>query len=85
MVQHNIHVTSARKDDPLEEPLKFGRPKLQQIFDEAEGVSVRGDNEVRIGVVTCGPSALVTDVWDETSKRTGNKRRFDFHHETFEF
>jgi hypothetical protein len=60
---------------------KHGRPRLDKIFEDAEVAANKGD-EARIAVIACGPEALVTQAWDETSKRTQGKIRFDFHHET---
>eukprot|EP00475_Leptophrys_vorax_P020115 TRINITY_DN27542_c0_g1_i1.p1 TRINITY_DN27542_c0_g1~~TRINITY_DN27542_c0_g1_i1.p1 ORF type:complete len:736 (-),score=147.42 TRINITY_DN27542_c0_g1_i1:3411-5618(-) len=36
-------------------------------------------------VVACGPSELVNETWDETSRRSSQDHLFDFHYETFEF
>jgi hypothetical protein len=36
-------------------------------------------------VFACGPSVMVAQLWDECLTHTWRGRRFDFHHETFEF
>jgi len=79
-----IHVTS--KDEAVFDPrLRPGRPNMTAIFDEIEQEVKYKDDRLRVGVVACGPAAMVNETWDECTNRTKDKHRFDFHHETFEF
>lgn len=39
----------------------------------------------RIGVLSCGPEALVNSVWDCSNKLSTKETAFDFHQETFDF
>eukprot|EP00475_Leptophrys_vorax_P020428 TRINITY_DN2795_c0_g1_i3.p1 TRINITY_DN2795_c0_g1~~TRINITY_DN2795_c0_g1_i3.p1 ORF type:complete len:1418 (-),score=317.02 TRINITY_DN2795_c0_g1_i3:83-4336(-) len=83
-LHNHSHITSARESDPLPALAKPGRPRLEKIFEAAENAAKKGE-EARIAVIACGPESLVNLTWDETSKRTQDRNRFDFHHETFEF
>lgn len=56
------------------------RPNLPEFFSH-----IRSKTSERVGVVTCGPSGLVKQTWDETSKANRLGSSFDFHHETFQF
>ena len=70
----------------LQPNLKFGRPDLSELFTKMKTeVSGKGCNRTRIGVLACGPTALVNDAEKNCSKFSGNGVTFDFHKEVFEF
>eukprot|EP00475_Leptophrys_vorax_P035025 TRINITY_DN5728_c0_g4_i1.p1 TRINITY_DN5728_c0_g4~~TRINITY_DN5728_c0_g4_i1.p1 ORF type:complete len:675 (-),score=152.69 TRINITY_DN5728_c0_g4_i1:32-2011(-) len=79
----HIHVTSPKDPENLPAYLKSGRPDVSAVFDRVEHCGE--DTALRVAVVACGPAVMVNEAWDQCSKRTGRKHRFDFHHETFEF
>jgi predicted ferric reductase len=78
-----VHITRS-ENKGLPEYCKVGRPDLDGIFENVDQ-AVPSDQPFRVAVVACGPEAMVNATWDLTSKRTGSTRRFDFHHETFDF
>jgi hypothetical protein len=80
-----VHLTTRSElNEELPEYCATGRPDLHQLFQNIDQV-VPKDEPFRAAVVACGPEDMVNTVWDQTSMRTGNTRRFDFHHETFSF
>jgi respiratory burst oxidase len=82
-----VHITQPSGDgeDVLPAYVKLGeRPDIPTLFENIDSI-FPADKSLRIAVVACGPEAMVNATWDETFKRTGFSRRFDFHHETFEF
>jgi predicted ferric reductase len=83
-----IHMTKSfpSANEELLPFIKQGRPNLKDVFDRVDQVnSERGYSNPRSAVIACGPEAMVSEAWDETSSRTKGKTRYDFHHETFEF
>eukprot|EP00475_Leptophrys_vorax_P041730 TRINITY_DN78775_c0_g1_i1.p1 TRINITY_DN78775_c0_g1~~TRINITY_DN78775_c0_g1_i1.p1 ORF type:complete len:982 (+),score=244.37 TRINITY_DN78775_c0_g1_i1:113-2947(+) len=68
----------------LPEFVRSGRPNLDEVFSRVDQLAAPAE-QLRVAVVACGPALMVNDAWDQTVKRTGGNRRFDFHHETFEF
>eukprot|EP00475_Leptophrys_vorax_P011954 TRINITY_DN18417_c0_g3_i1.p1 TRINITY_DN18417_c0_g3~~TRINITY_DN18417_c0_g3_i1.p1 ORF type:complete len:799 (-),score=179.20 TRINITY_DN18417_c0_g3_i1:62-2125(-) len=87
MLHSYVHLTQPENEEEaaaLPEYVKRGRPDLGAVFTRVDSV-VPSERPFRVAVVACGPSAMVNSTWDLTSERTGFTRRFDFHHETFEF
>mmetsp|Transcript_13368 Transcript_13368/g.28394 ORF Transcript_13368/g.28394 Transcript_13368/m.28394 type:complete len:515 (-) Transcript_13368:309-1853(-) len=70
--------------DPVLQPyLRFGRPKLEEIFDQMRDMSlVNGDDKV--AVLVCGPAGLMSDVRRLSHTKSGGGVQFDFHGETFD-
>ena len=83
-----VHLTESSSENAEEFPefVKVGsRPDFPTIFGRINQIASQ-EEKLRIAVVACGPSALVNDTWDQASKHSvSQNRRFDFHHETFEF
>ena len=74
-----VHVT--KPDGPLPFPLIEGRPDFKDLL-----FNVTDDHPGKSGLVfTCGPRAMVNQLWDECLQVTIGSQRFDFHHEIFEF
>lgn len=59
----------------------YSRPEFSAIMDECI-VRKPGDSTL---VYACGPTKMVKQLWDESSKRNNKDSRVDFYHETFEF
>ena len=69
----------------LQPNLKFGRPDLSELFTRMKaGASSKGGS-ARVGVLACGPTALVNDAEKLCAKFSCNGITFDFHKEVFEF
>jgi predicted ferric reductase len=82
---HNfVHITSNKGDGNLPAHLKPGRPDLKSVFNQVSS-AMNAKGMARTFVVTCGPAQMVSDTWDLCTKNGMNDKRFDFHHETFEF
>jgi predicted ferric reductase len=76
----SVYCSRAKKGAPA--PLISGRPDFPTVFD---GLSeMHGVDEAAL-VFACGPSVMVAQLWDQCLTLTWGGRRFDFHHETFEF
>ena len=74
-----IYVT--RSKDALDEPFISGRPKIGKLFER-----MISDHPQKAGLVfACGPSPLVSELWDNCIQNTLKGKRIDFHHEVFEF
>eukprot|EP00462_Mataza_sp_D1_P009036 CAMPEP_0175170322 /NCGR_PEP_ID=MMETSP0087-20121206/30143_1 /TAXON_ID=136419 /ORGANISM="Unknown Unknown, Strain D1" /LENGTH=636 /DNA_ID=CAMNT_0016460929 /DNA_START=54 /DNA_END=1966 /DNA_ORIENTATION=+ len=78
-----VYAYVTREKDPtkVQQPLMGGRPDFRRIFSTIQ--SYHQDSPSL--VFSCGPSAMVNEMWDESVSRTTGTSRFDFHHETFEF
>jgi len=74
-----IHISQGKVDDAL---YQVGRPNLKDYF---ERMIEQFPAVSRIAVFACGPDELTNDVWDSCYYFTGKERRFEFHHETFDF
>jgi len=80
-----IHVT---RDDKLDaaafglpaSSVFQGRPDMNHVLE-----SVKSNGVPRHAVYCCGPSQLVSQVWDATNELTDAGVQFAFHHETFKF
>eukprot|EP00794_Sanderia_malayensis_P007486 gene7486-8316_t len=75
---------SANIHPNLQTCLKFGRPKLDQIFAQVNAEAL-ANKENRVAVLSCGPSRLVSDVMKFSNSYSRNGVSFDFHSELFEF
>ena len=64
--------------------LKFGRPKLPQIFEQVVALCT-AESIDRVAVVTCGPPPMTQEVHHLCSKSTSGKLKFDLHVEEFGF
>lgn len=86
-----IYVTRPPKDglDATSPPLLPGRPEFAEIFNDLDKMDnndqLRKINRAGTFVFSCGPGAMVNELWDLSISRTANGLRTDFHHETFEF
>jgi hypothetical protein len=74
-----IYITRAK--EPLDPPLIAGRPQLSKTF---EGLICSHPGKVGL-VFACGPTPLVSELWDNCIERTLMGSKIDFHHEIFEF
>jgi len=74
-----IHISKGEVDN---EYYQQGRPVLKEYF---ERIVNQFPAVSRIAVFACGPEELTNDVWDCCYYYTGKERRFEFHHETFDF
>jgi len=74
-----VHVTRPRAGQPIAAGFTTGRPNWKVIFDNI--AASRPD--VARSVFSCGPTMMIRDVWDETSRRSRKGESFDFHSETF--
>jgi len=74
-----VHVTRSRPGETLGVGFTVGRPNWKTTFDNI--VASRPD--VARSVFSCGPTMMIRDIWDETSKRNIKGESFDFHTETF--
>ena len=88
-----FYLTRARQSEDYEEAnikpelqscLRFGRPKIDKIFDTVHGFA-RSVNESKVAVLTCGPEGLVMDVLKYSCQFSKEGVEFDFHSELFEF
>jgi hypothetical protein len=75
-----IYITRA-KQEQLNKPFIAGRPEFVNVFD----LMLKTHTEKSVFAFACGPSKMVAEIWDESSKRTKSGARVDFYHETFEF
>lgn len=75
-----MYVTRAQECENKEVCIP-GRPDFASIFNT---VSANCPNKA-VQVFACGPAPLVNSCWDNTNKQNLAGKRFDFHHETFEF
>ncbi len=76
-----VYVSRSKEDDTLTFPLICGRPKIQATFDN---VMSNHPNQPAL-VFACGPSPLISELWDNSIRCTMQGRLIDFHHEVFEF
>jgi len=67
--------------DVQEKFFRNGRPDLDALFDEV----VQTFQDKASTIFTCGPRAMVNDVWDHSVNKQRSGHYFHFHHETFEF
>jgi len=74
-----IHISQGKIEEP---GYQIGRPNLNEYFEKIIG---EAPSVTRIAVFTCGPDELTNDVWDACYFYTNKDRRFEFHHETFNF
>eukprot|EP00808_Paulinella_micropora_P029589 g83441.t1 len=75
-----VYATRAKKEEAVP-PIHTGRPNFTCIFDELERKHVK-----QAGLVfACGPEPMVNELWDQSSRRSMEGARLDFHHETFNF
>ena len=75
---------SANIRPELQSCLKFGRPKLNEIFDDVHKFA-RSAGENKVAVLTCGPDRLVKDALKTACQFSREGVYFDFHSELFEF
>lgn len=64
--------------------LKFGRPKLDEIFDTVHNFA-QSNGESKVAVLSCGPDRLVKDALKNSCQFSRDGVHFDFHNEYFEF
>jgi hypothetical protein len=68
--------------------LKFGRPKMQEIFTNVSELC-KAENISRVAVCVCGPTPMVNEVSDLCRLSKMNPKcdtvRFDCHQEVFDF
>lgn len=99
--ENRFYLTKVRSEDhykegnidPASQPwLKFGRPDIPALFDEAreallEDLKKSGESNAkpRVAVCVCGPPGLVSNVQDCCRLSTGTKVVFDCHAEVFDF
>ncbi len=75
----SIYVT--RSKETLQPPFYSGRPNVKNIVTTM--VETHPD---KVGLVfACGPTPLVSELWDSSIRSTMKGRRVDFHHEVFDF
>ena len=74
----------ANIDPGLQSCLKFGRPKLPEIFESTLQLAI-SSKEARVAVLSCGPDRLVSDAMKNSRMFSKNGVTFDFHSELFEF
>ncbi len=84
--KETFETSKANLNLPLSHLWKFGRPNYQHIFSRilhfASNKSYTTISE-RIGLIVCGPSAMVSDVVD-TANRFSASIPIDIHEEVFE-
>ena len=68
----------------LQPHLKFGRPKLPEVFEKMHALA-KSSNESRVAVLSCGPARLVNDAYKLSSQFSKDGVSFEFHSELFEF
>jgi predicted ferric reductase len=80
-----VYITRASDDDPLLAKhatlLRRGRPDFTTMFTEIS----REHQKSAAFVFSCGPSAIINQLWDLSVKRSKSGSLVQFHHETFEF
>jgi len=88
-----FYLTRARQPEDYEKAninpklqpcLRFGRPKIEEIFSTVHGFA-RSVNESKVAVLSCGPGRLVNDALKYSSEFSKEGVQFDFHSELFEF
>jgi NAD(P)H-flavin reductase len=77
-----LSVYCSRAKEGVAPPLIPGRPDFPTMFD---GLTEMHTADQAALVFACGPSVMVAQLWDECLSHTWDGRRYDFHHETFEF
>eukprot|EP00112_Aurelia_sp_Birch-Aquarium-sp1_P026509 Seg943.7 transcript_id=Seg943.7/GoldUCD/mRNA.D3Y31 product="Cytochrome b-245 heavy chain" protein_id=Seg943.7/GoldUCD/D3Y31 len=75
---------SANIQPELQACLRFGRPKLPEIFESVHKFAV-ASKENKVAVLSCGPNRLVGDALKYSSQYSKQGVYFDFHSELFEF
>lgn len=75
---------SANIQPELQSCLRFGRPKLPEIFESVHKFAV-ASKENKVAVLSCGPNRLVGDALKYSSQYSKQGVYFDFHSELFEF
>jgi NAD(P)H-flavin reductase len=74
-----IYVTRSKEE--LTPPFQSGRPKIQKVFD-----TMMDNHPNKPGLVfACGPTPLISELWDNSIQYTMKGRLVDFHHEVFDF
>ena len=88
-----FYLTRARKAEDyasanirpeMQSCLKFGRPKLDEIFSTVSTFA-KSVHESKVAVLTCGPDRLVKDALKYSIEFSKEGVFFDFHSELFEF
>ena len=75
----SVYVT--RSKDSLKAPFIAGRPNIGSIFN-----TMTTNHPGKSGLVfACGPTPLVSELWDKSIQCTLKGIRIDFHHEVFDF
>lgn len=78
-----VYATKAKAEDAevQQKGLIASRPNFSALFEAME----RDFSDKAVLAFTCGPSAMVNEIWDLSIKHSAKGQRFDFQHEIFEF
>jgi len=68
----------------VQEYVRFGRPNFDETFAKMKEMAL-ANGEARVAVLTCGPTAMVSDVCRKCKEYSGNGVTFDAHYEVFDF
>lgn len=80
----SIHVTRDTDDSMvLGQQIEYSKPQFNVLMDEH--VENKPKNAMSMLVYACGPSGLVNQLWDASTKKNSKSLRVDFYHEKFEF
>ena len=77
-----VHCTRIKEGETeARAPIVAGRPNFPSQLDELDELYPTDATLV----YACGPGRMVNTLWDESIRRTSPTKRYDFHHEAFEF
>ena len=60
----------------------YSRPQFDDVMDEC--ISSEPEEKTSTLVYACGPTKMVNQLWDASTKKNTKNSRCDFYHETFE-
>ena len=78
----SIHVTRDTESIPGQQ-IVHSKPDFSAVMNECIG-SEPADSRSML-VYACGPSRMVNQLWDASTRKNSKELRVDFYHETFEF
>ena len=80
----SIHVTrsSGGNSEMKGQQFLYSRPQFDDVMDEC--ITSEPEEKTSTLVYACGPTKMVNQLWDASTKKNTKNSRCDFYHETFE-
>ena len=80
----SIHVTrsSGGNSEIKGQRFLYSRPKFNDVMDKC--IPIESEEKTSTLVYACGPTKMVNELWDASTKKNTKNSRCDFYHETFE-